>query len=73
MGEQMNGRARKAGKKSISEAEALVLLQQVTQETEQRMEGVRKANRKVVTVIIVGVAICVFVAIVMLIMNQSKS
>ncbi len=73
MGEQMNGRARKVGKKSISEAEALVLLQQVTQETEQRMEGVRKANRKVVTVIIVGVAICVFVAIVMLIMNQSKS
>lgn len=73
MGEQMNGRARKAEKKSISEAEALVLLQQVTQETEQRMEGVRKANRKVVTVIIVGVAICVFVAIVMLIMNQSKS
>ena len=62
----------KSKKKTISEAEALVLLQQVTRETEQRMDGFKKNNRKVVTVIVTGVGICVLVAVLMLVMGNGQ-
>ena len=57
-------------KPTISEAEALVLLQQVTKETKQRIEGTSKANRKAIAVIVTGVGICVLVAILMLVMQN---
>lgn len=71
-GEALVGSGEESQKTAVDEAEALILLQQVTQETERRMDGLKKANRKVVTVIVVGVAICVFVAVMMLVINAGK-